>query len=469
MSTPINRRKFLSRTIQTTGVAFAMQSFVARGALAASGGGRRGKKSDGDYGDLVPAVSENTGETLLALPVGFKYNVFGRTGTIMSDGRPTPPAHDGMAAFKTNDDHDDDEDDDSQNRRNRLITLVRNHEVSFSAPGAALDPTRAYDPLTGGGATTLIIDAETRLPVRDFLSISGTHNNCAGGATPWGSWLTCEENVAGLAGGFSQPHGYVFEVSARATRPVDPIPIKAMGRFVHEAIAVDHRTGIVYETEDRNPQCGFYRFIPNRRNSLAAGGQLQMLAVKDHPNYDTRTGQTSFQTLRGAWVDIDNPDPANAETDSLAVFKQGLAGGGAIFTRLEGAWYGDGSIFFISTNGGNAGRGQVWRYRPRGHSGGQLTLIFESPGVDVLDSPDNVCVTPGGGLILCEDGSGEEFLHGLTQQGEIFKFAKNMVPGFTGSEFAGATFSPDGETLFVNIQSPGITFAIWGPWEDGAL
>jgi uncharacterized protein len=471
MSTPINRRKFLSRTVQTTGVAFAMQSFIARGALAASGDGRsRGRRCDGDYGDLPPTVSENTGETLLALPEGFKYNVFGRTGTIMSDGKPTPPSHDGMAAFETNnsDDDDDRRDHDRRKKRNRLITLVRNHEVTFSNPGAALDPANAYDPTTGGGTTTLIVDAETRLPVRSFVSISGTHNNCAGGATPWGSWITCEENVGGLARGFSKPHGYAFEVSARATRPVDPIPIKAMGRFSHEALAVDSRTGIVYETEDRNPG-GLYRYIPHRRDNLAAGGRLQMLAIKDQPNYDTRTGQTPFQTLRVAWVDIDDPDPANAETVSGAVFNQGFAGGGASFSRLEGIWYGDGSIFFASTDGGNARRGQIWRYRPRGRSGGLLTLIFESPSADVLDSPDNICVTPGGGLILCEDGSGQEFLHGLTQQGEIFKFAMNIVPGFTGSEFAGATFSPDGETLFVNLQGPGITFAIWGPWENGAL
>src|SRR5262249_11694385 len=308
----------------------------------------------------------------------------------------------------------DGRDDDDQGHDNRLITLVRNHEVSFSAPGVALDPSRAYDPLTGGGTTTLIIDAETRLPVRDFVSISGTHNNCAGGPTPWGSWLTCEENVGGLARGFSKPHGYVYEVSARATAPVDPIPLKAMGRFVHEAIAVDHRTGIVYETEDRNPQCGFYRFIPNREKNLAAGGRLQMLAVKDQPNYDTRNGQTAFQTLRVTRVGINDPHPANAETDPLSGFKKSLAGGGAIFKRLEGAWFGDGSVFFNSTNGGNAGLGQVWQYRPRGDSGGLLTLIFESPGLDVLDSPDNICVTPGGGLILCEDGSGQEFLHGLT-------------------------------------------------------
>jgi hypothetical protein len=168
MSTPINRRKFLSRTVQTTGVAFAMQSFIARGALAASGDGRsRGRRCDGDYGDLQPTVSENTGETLLALPEGFKYNVFGRTGTIMSDGKPTPPSHDGMAAFETNnsDDDDDRRDHDRRKKRNRLITLVRNHEVTFSNPGAALDPANAYDPTTGGGTTTLIVDAETRLPV----------------------------------------------------------------------------------------------------------------------------------------------------------------------------------------------------------------------------------------------------------------------------------------------------------------
>jgi uncharacterized protein len=474
MSKPINRRNFLSRTVQTTGVAFAMQSFVARGTLAASSDGRgRGNRCDGDYGELVPTVSENTGETLLALPEGFKYNVFGRTGSIMSDGRPTPPAHDGMAAFETHNDDDDcdndhhDHHDRGHNHRKRLVTLVRNHEVS-SAPGVALDPTRSYDPLSGGGTTTMIIDMETRLPVRDFLSLSGTHNNCAGGATPWGSWITCEENVEGIASGYGQPHGYVFDVSARSMEPVDPTPIKAMGRFVHEAIAVDPQTGIIYETEDRNP-CGFYRFIPHRRKNLLAGGRLQMLAVNCHPNYDTRTGQMPFKPLHVTWVDIDNPDPANAETDSLAVFKQGQAAGGAIFTRLEGAWYGDGSIFFISTNGGNARLGQVWKYRPRGHSGGVLSLIFESPGVDVLDSPDNICVTPGGGLILCEDGGGIQYLRGLTQQGEIFNFALNVVPGFNTQEFAGATFSPDGETLFVNIQTPGITFAIWGPWEDGAL
>ncbi|HEY6402987.1 MAG TPA: alkaline phosphatase PhoX [Blastocatellia bacterium] len=479
MSKPINRRKFLSRTVQTTGVAFAMQSFVARGALAASGDGRRGRRCDGDYGDLAPTASQNTGEAILALPAGFKYNAFGKTGEIMTDGRPTPAAHDGMAAFETPDSDDgacpafDDRgrdrrhygwDHGKQKGRKELITLVRNHEIRTSRPGAALEPSKSYDPTTGGGTTNLVIDPETRLPIRSFVSLSGTHTNCAGGPTPWGSWITCEETTIGVGAGFSQPHGYVFDVSAKAQGPVNPIPLKGMGRFSHEAVAVDPRTNIVYLTEDSNPS-GLYRYVPDNRKDPLAGGRLQILAIKDSPNYDTRTGQTPFQPLGVTWVDIPNPDPSNAESNGRAVFEQGAAGGAASFSRLEGIWYGDGSFFFTSTDGGDARLGQVWKYRPRG-DGGVLSLVFESPSEDVLDAPDNITVTPGGGLILCEDGGGEQFLRGLTQQGEIFNFALNV---FNGSEFAGATFSPDGDTLFVNIQSPGITLAIWGPWESGAL
>jgi hypothetical protein len=456
-----------------------MQSFVARGALAASGDSdRRGRRCDGDYGEISPVASENTGETLLALPAGFKYNAFGRTGEIMTDGRRTPAAHDGMAAFETPDSDDgacrDDKDRGRDRRhyggdhgkqkgRKELITLVRNHEIR-SGPGVAIEPAKSYDPLSGGGTTTLVVDAETKLPVRSFVSISGTHTNCAGGPTPWGSWMTCEEIVTGPRSGFSQPHGYVFDVSARSQGPVNPVPVKAMGRFVHEAIAVDPHTNIIYQTEDANPS-GLYRYIPHNRRDPLAGGRLQMLAIKDSPNYDARTGQTPLQPLRVTWVDIADPDPSNAESASNAVFIQGAAGGGASFSRLEGIWYGDGSLFFTSTDGGDARLGQVWKYRPRG-DGGILSMVFESPSEDVLDAPDNITVTPGGGLILCEDGGGEQFLRGLTQQGEIFNFALNV---FNGSEFAGATFSPDGEILFVNIQSPGITLAIWGPWERGAL
>jgi len=238
---------------------------------------------------------------------------------------------------------------------------------------------------------------------------------------------------------------------------------------VHEAIAVDPKTSIVYETEDRLT-AGFYRYVPNKKARLAAGGRLQMLAVKDRAGYDARTGQKVGAVLSVVWVDIENPDPVEAETDAFAVYKQGIARGGATFTRLEGCWHGEGRIYFTSTNGGDRGLGQVWEYQPQGKAGGLLKLLYESPDAEALRAPDNLCVSPRGrGLLVCEDGEGTQRVRGLTREGRIFDFASNLVPGFENREFAGATFSPDGKTLFVNVQTPGLTFAIWGPWKKGAL
>jgi secreted PhoX family phosphatase len=349
------------------------------------------------------------------------------------------------------------------------IRLVRNHEVRNS-PGPPIEPSRPYDPLAGGGTTTVIVDTRTRLPTGGFVSLSGTHTNCAGGPTPWGSWVTCEETTLGTDAGFTKPHGYTFEIPADANGPVNPVKLTAMGRFVHEALAVDPRTGWVYETEDRGTS-GIYRFIPDRPRRLSRGGTLEMLAVRGQPNYDTRTGQSVGERHRIKWVPIAEPDPSNAEANPLAVFEQGHAGGGAIFSRLEGAWYGDGSIFFHATDGGDLHLGQVWELRPHGHSNnGDLELIYESNDPARLDSPDNITVSPRGGLVLCEDGGGgDQYLRGLTQRGRIFDFAKNIHPGFEDSEFAGATFTPHGETLFVNIQTPGVTLGIWGPWQRGSL
>jgi secreted PhoX family phosphatase len=460
----MNRRDFLRNGTAAVG-ALAFTKMVARGELAATGHAHMiASAINGAYGPLAPRKANNSEDVLLALPEGFEYIAFGRAGDAMSDGRPAPRGHDGMAAFNVN----------------GKIRLVRNHEINnrLAKEGVAISDGKPYDRLAGGGTTTLIIDPKTRRVIKDFVSLSGTLQNCAGGPTPWGSWITCEETVLGKRkftdsqgrelGGFSEPHGYCFEVPANSDTIVTPVPLKAMGRFVHEAIAVDPRTGIVYETEDYGT-AGFYRFIPKKKGSLREGGRLQMLAIKDRKDYDTRTAQKTGVMLPVAWVDIDDPDPAATDSDPLAVFKQGKAKGGATFARLEGCWHGGGSIFFTATSGGDKLLGQVWEYRPEKNSDGNIRLFFESPAVEVLDRPDNVCVTPRGGLIICEDGSNEQFLRGLTSDGRIFDFAKNVVPGFERMEFAGATFSPDGETLFVNIQTPGITFAIWGPWRKGAL
>jgi uncharacterized protein len=413
------------------------------------------------YGPLSPVRDDVTGLPLLLLPPGFRYVTYGWTGDRMSDGRTTPPAHDGMAAFAVG--------------RTRL-RLVRNHERGGDA--GAFARRRAYDPSAAGGTTTLEFDAQRGRFTRSWVSLSGTAVNCAGGPTPWGTWLSCEETVVEPRSDnrFTRPHGYIFEVPVKGQ--VNPIPLKAMGRFVHEAIAVDPDTGIVYETEDHRSS-GFYRFLPNRRRRLDAGGQLQMLAVEGHWRLDTRTRQSPGQHYPVTWVNIADPDRPHADPalgDRNGVFMQGHEQGGALFGRLEGAWYGNDRIYFVSTNGGDAAKGQIWEYDPRQPA---LRLVFESPSGDVLNHPDNICVSPRGGLVLCEDGFGDVFVHGLTTGGQIFRFAQNNVVlhgerngisgSFTDKEFAGATFSPDGEWLFFNIQTPGITFAVTGPWAKGPL
>ena len=432
----IGRRAFLRGT--GTGAALALSALMIAPAYVQSPLGR-GAPAAGGYGPLEPAPG---GELLL--PAGFGYVAFGRTGEIMSDGRPTPGSHDGMAAFDAGDGR---------------VRLVRNHERG--AGPAFADP--AYDPAAGGGTTSLVFDSNAMELVDARASLAGTIRNCAGGPTPGGSWLTCEETFTARDVPF--PHGYVFEVPATADTPVTPVPLTEMGRFVHEAVAVDPRTGIVYETEDQG-SCGTYRFVPNDRDDLTRGGVLEMLAIKDRPQYDASTGQQVGTPLPVEWVRIDDPDPASS--DELAVFDQGFVKGGAVFSRLEGAWWGDRSVFLVSTSGGDLGAGQVWEYTPRGNSGGRLRLAFESTDRNQLERPDNITVSPRtGGLVLCENGSGKDLVRGVSTRGEIFPFCE--VNGATTSEWAGATFSPDGRVLFVNLQSPGVSYAITGPWESGAL
>ena len=448
----LSRRQFLLSAGLTGGGLLAFYGLARRYGLI-----EIASSTEAAYGPLMAAKTSNTGETLLALPKDFQYTVFGKTGMRMFDNHLTPSDHDGMAAFIVGD----------------QLRLVRNHEVSIKMgrPGAAIGPN-AYDQLAGGGATTLVIDPKTRELVTDFISLSGTLNNCAGGATPWNSWISCEETVLGptkvknaegaYEGGFEKGHGYCFEVPAAANEAVTPVPLKALGRFVHEAVAIDSQTGIVYLTEDL-PSAGFYRFIPERPGQLIAG-RLQMLAIKDQPNFDTRTKQKAGAVLPAAWVDIHDPDPPAAEIDNLAVYKQGIAAGAATFARLEGCFYGNGVVYFTSTSGGDKALGQVWQYVPSGKDEGQLSMLLEPANPSRLHMPDNICLA-GRNLVICEDNDKQIHLRVLTPEGQVFDFAKNIAHGFETKELCGATFSPDGQTLFVNLQTPGMTFAIWGPWD----
>jgi uncharacterized protein len=215
--------------------------------------------------------------------------------------------------------------------------------------------------------------------------------------------LTCEETTVDQRQGFQQRHGYSFLVPASSNGAAMPIALKEMGRFAKEAAVADERTGIVYQTEDSGNSSGFYRFVPREADDLTRGGRLQMLKVADHPTFTGWTGQSVGQILHCQWVDIDNPDPDFA-AGQASCFAQGRAQGGAAFNRLEGIHRGEGNrIFFLSTGGGEAQRGQLWEYRAASHDKGLLRLVFQSPSSAVLDSPDNLCVTPSGAILFCED------------------------------------------------------------------
>jgi len=443
-----SRRSFLRSGLLGAGALALSSPFTALGARAASAAPVR--SGTGGYGPLRPTLDQTTGLPLLLLPRGFEYSSFGWTGDPMVDGTPTPSNHDGMGAFRVN----------------GKVHLVRNHEKGNDvAIGAGGIPT--WDPTAGGGNTTLVFDPDAGQYLETRPSLAGTIRNCAGGTTPWGTWLSCEENT----GTTPKRHGYAFEVPADGVS--DAQPLVAMGRFNREAAGID-AAGNVYQTEDSTPG-GFYRFVPNTPGQLAAGGQLAMLKVAGVERANLRGAVGTGTTVPVEWVPIADPDPASG----AGVRNQGLAQGAAEFARPEGLWVGNGLVYFACTSGGAVGQGQIFAYDPVAST---LTCVFESPGATTLNAPDNICVSPRGGIVICEDGSGSEFLHGLSPDGEIFPFAMNNadlrstpVKGFggdyTGSEWAGACFDTGagGNWLFANLQSPGITVAITGPWRQGAL
>ena len=405
------------------------------------------------YGPLIADRDK-----ILDLPGGFSYEIIGRAGETMSDGLILPGSPDGMAAFPGKGDE---------------VVVVRNHEVSAgssSGQGAfgrrnellnKINKDRFYD--SGkkspclGGTSTFVYDTRKKAVVRQFLSLAGTIRNCAGGPTPWNSWITCEETVVKSGGNLARDHGWCFDVPA-TDRPelADPVPLKAMGRFNHEAVAVDPETGEVFETEDRHEGL-IYRFVPKVKGKLAEGGKLYALKVKGKPSLDTRNwSQLTFSVGDSKEIEWIEMKEVESPRDDLRI--RGFKDGAACFARGEGMWYSEGSIFIACTNGGKKQRGQIWKLTRN-----KIELYSEPNDADLVDNCDNLTVAPWGDLILCEDGKGDQFLGVITPEGKIFKLAKNAK---SSGEFAGVCFSPDGSTLFVNMQREGLTLAITGPWKE---
>lgn len=464
MSSPhdaLSRREMLART-GAAGVAVTFTGTIGALVAADTAVGAGGVIPRTGYGDLVPDP-----DGLLDLPRGFRYKVISREGDpLKSGGGVVPSRHDGMGHFRG---------------QGGKQLLVRNHENSpTAAHGVPATPEYTYDPAGKGGTTTLVLDAQNNL-LEERVSIGGTAVNCAGGVTPWRTWLTCEENESKAGtNGYEKDHGFIFEVDPfDNARNANPVPLTAMGRYQHEAICIDPRTGVVYETEDAFafPFGCFYRFKPNQPlggyGSLRAGGVLEAMRVPGVADLSTvREPGTEFRNIE--WVTVPDPLATTVPTREQDYGPEGITHA----QKLEGCWWGNGCAYFVASFGRAANGsavdhdGQVWRYDPA-RNRLRLEVYFgrnaDTPKDKLYQAPDNICVSPYGGLMICEDGDGEQHLIGVTADGEPFVFAKNRQNNGTPEapaygEFAGVVFDDRGKTLYFNCYNPGTTFAITGPW-----
>ncbi len=456
----LSRKAFLKRAAWTA----AAFSGAALGAYLKCGRGAvpPGRLASG-YG---PLKADPRG--LLDLPAGFSYSVISRSGTRMADQRFVPRMPDAMGAFPAS---------------NGRTLLLRNHELehswwqndaalNFNSGISANERELFYDagqpngPPAPGGVTSLLFDEDQGRVDAEWLSLAGTVRNCSGGPTPEGAWISCEESVERGASsqtndGYAQDHGYAFEVRASEIIELQAArPLRAMGRFRREAVALDPASGIVYQTEDR-PDGLIYRFVPDTPGRLADGGSLQALAIQNAPGLNTsnRAGEARDRLRPGVRLPVRwlNLDQAEAPDDDLRY--RGHALGAARFARGEGMYYGKAAVYFTATTGGPNGRGQIWRYFPATQ---ELELFLEPDESAVMDMPDNISFAPNGDLLVCEDNRRlDNYLLGVTPAGGIYRLAHNVG---SRSEFAGAVFSPGGQTLFVNLQADGLTLAIRGPF-----
>jgi uncharacterized protein len=379
----------------------------------------------------------------LALPAGFSCTVISQAGNPMTDGVRSPGLPDGMACFQAPDGH---------------WILMRNHEIARDPTVGGYpegQPARAYDRKQDGGVSRVVVDPSSLRVRSSNMVLTGTTLNCSSGPSPWG-FLTCEETE-------DRGHGWVFLCDPAANELRAPRPIFPYGRFRHEAVAVDPETARAYLTEDQGDGC-FYRFSPHDPSSPFEG-TLEVACAVGSPHFATDTGMDQLSRVHLEWRAI--PDPS-ARTEPLRV--QATELGALRVRRGEGIWFEAASkmrkksVVFTATTGGKAQKGQIFRLTLGSQDEPDLlTLITEAPAHGGLQFPDNITIAPWGDPIVAEDGVQPNHLIWVRPDGSTRPIARNLI---SSSEFAGVCWSPDGSTLFCNLQKDGLTLAIQGPWRD---